>query len=99
MKVTHLSNPHALFLMRLDWCAGETLQPYFQHNCDEQVGFEVNIKSGYCRSHAVNYPFIIEPHDFEVALVAALQHIGHAVPRSAASAGSSGPLVSGGGAA
>lgn len=60
------------------------MQPYFEHNCDDLVGFEVNIKSGYCRSHAVNYPFIIEPHDFETALLTSLQHIGHPVPKASA---------------
>ena len=53
------------------------LQPYFEHNCDDMVGLEVNILSSYCRSHAVNYPFIVEPEDFEAALRNAMMHIGY----------------------
>ena len=51
------------------------------------MGFEVNILSGYCRSHAINYPFIVEPEDFEVALLSALQHIGHSAVRRSRSTG------------
>ena len=51
-------------------------QPYFEHNCDEMVGIEVNYLSGYCRSHAVNYPFFVEPEDFEATLLNAMLHIG-----------------------
>ncbi len=63
------------------WCRG--LQPYFSDNCDNLVGFEMNTAPGDCRSHAVNYPFIIEPHDFEAALLAALEHIGQPKDRRA----------------
>ena len=37
---------------------------------------DVNILSGYCRSHAINYPFVVDPDTFEVALVNAVQHSG-----------------------
>jgi hypothetical protein len=37
---------------------------------------EVNIVNG-CRSHAVNFPFTVEPLLFEAALVNAVQHTGH----------------------
>ncbi len=60
-------------------CAGPSCvpQPYFEHNCDELVGIEVNYLSGYCRSHAVNYPFFVEPEDFEATLQNAMLHIGY----------------------
>ena len=52
-------------------------QYYFEHDCDDMTGMEVLALSGYCRTHAIEHPFIIEPHDFEVALVNAVQHAGH----------------------
>ena len=53
------------------------LQDYFKHDCDGLTGLELNIGNSLCRSHAVNYPFRIEPHAFEVALVNAVQHAGY----------------------
>ncbi len=32
---------------------------------------------GSCRSHAIDYPFTIDPLEFEIALVNAVQHSGY----------------------
>ena len=53
------------------------MQLYFEHDCDDMTGMEINTLSGYCRSHAVNYPFTVDPWEFEVALVNAVEHTGH----------------------
>ena len=48
----------------------------FNNNCEQWTGMEVNIASS-CRSHAVDYPFAVDPLDFEAALVAAVDHTGY----------------------
>ena len=37
---------------------------------------EINV-ARRCRSHAVNFPFTVEPRDFEAAFVNAVQHAGY----------------------
>ena len=58
-------------------CVSWTCQLYFDHPCDDMTGMEINTLNGYCRSHAINFPFIIELDTFEVALVNAVQHAGY----------------------
>ncbi len=49
---------------------------YFENSCDQWTGMEINV-ARRCRSHAVNFPFTVEPRDFEAAFVNAVQHTGN----------------------
>ena len=49
---------------------------YFDNSCDQWTGMEINV-ARRCRSHAVNFPFVVEERDFEAAFVNAVQHAGY----------------------
>ena len=59
------------------WVCWAHAQAYFQNDCDEWTGMEINVVMNICRSHAVNYPFTVDPRDFEAAFVNAAQHAGY----------------------
>ncbi len=40
---------------------------------------DINTLSGYCRSHAINYPFLVDVDSFEHAIVNAVQHSGQRI--------------------
>lgn len=55
------------------------MQDYFQYGCDNMTALEVNYRTHYCNrapmaASAIEY---VDPHDFEVALVNAVEHIGY----------------------
>lgn len=60
--------PHALRLR---------LQANFKYNCEDLTSMQINTHSGQCRSSVVNFFIDVDPYDFEVALVNAVEHSGH----------------------
>ncbi len=56
---------------------GLCAQANFKYNCEDLTSMQINTHSGQCRSSVVNFFIDVDPYDFEVALVNAVEHSGH----------------------
>ncbi len=56
------------------------LQIYWQENCIQYIGLDVNWVSAWCKMVTFTTPMYVDTVAFEAALIKAMLHVGHDVP-------------------